>query len=163
MHRAEIADVKELTDNEKCYLRVAYVNGYRYVAKDFNGIVYFYKNEPTKVGSQWMVKITKLHDIFESMIDFGVSYEDEKPTKIYDLLGINNTDWSKVKPFTPVFVRDSENEDWVRAFFLEYTDDERERFNATYYSKWTDDGSFDTWRYCRLATQEEVDEVIGGN
>ena len=155
--------MRKLTDDEKVYLRIAYKKGYRYIAKDLNGIVYFYKNEPTKVGVQWTVKQTKVHDIFESMIDFDVFYEDEEPTKINDLLNTGDTDWTQVKPFTPVLVRDSEDEDWTRAYFLKYTDDEdyeRERFKATYYSKWTYEGSFDTWRYCRLATQDEINKVF---
>lgn len=151
--------MRRLTDDEKSYLRIAYVNGYKYVAKDFSGIIYFYKNEPTKVDNQWTVKMTKVHDIFESMLDFGVSYEDEKPTKIGDLLNTGGTDWTQVKPFTPVLVRDEEGEEWTRAYFLEYMDDERERFNVTYNSKWTDDGSFDSWRYCRLATQDEINKI----
>lgn len=155
--------MRRLTDDERSYLRIAYVNGYRYVAKDLSGIIYFYKNEPTKVGNQWTVKMTKVHDIFESMLDFGTSYEDEEPTRIDKLLNTGGTDWRQVKPFTPVFVRNSEDEDWTRGYFLEYTDDEIERFNVTYYNKWTDDGSFHIWRCCRLATQEEIDEVIGGN
>lgn len=154
--------MRKLTDDEKSYLRIAYKKGYRYIAKDLSGIIYFYKNEPTKVGNQWTVKMTKVHDIFESMLDFGVSYEDEEPTKIEALLNTGDTDWTQVKPFTPVYVRDEEGEEWTRAYFLEYMgdEDERERFKATYYSKWNYDGSFDTWRYCRLATQDEINKVF---
>lgn len=155
--------MRKLTDDEKIYLRIAYEKGYMYIAIDFSGRIYFYKNKPVKVkdGNQWVAKISDFHDIFESMLDFGATWEDEEPTRIEDLLGIDDTDWAQVKPFTPVLVRDSENDDWTRVFFLgiEYTDDERKLFKATFYGKWADDGEFSTWRYCRLATQEEIDEV----
>ena len=151
--------MKLLTD-EKVYLKIAYKKGYRYIAKDLDGMVYFYKNKPTKILNQWVVKMTNAKDIFESMLDFDVSYEDENPTKIEDLLNTGGTDWAQVKPFTPVFVRNGEGEEWTRAYFLEHMGDERERFNATYYSKWTDDGSFHIWRYCRLATQDEINQVF---
>lgn len=48
--------MRRLTDDERSHLRIAYVNGYRYVAKDFNGRIYFYKNEPTKVGPNGRLK-----------------------------------------------------------------------------------------------------------
>ena len=151
-----------MTDDEKSYLRIAYKKGYRYIAKDLNGRIYFYKKEPTRAGVRWTVKMTKVHDIFESMLDFDVFYEDEEPTKIDDLLNTGDIDWTQVKPFTPVWVRDEEDEEWVSAYFLEYMgdEDERERFKATYYSKWTNDGTFYTWKYCRLATQDEINKVF---
>ena len=78
--------MKELTDNEKVYLRIAYEKGYRYVATDLNGLIYFYKNKPVKVDNEWVVKISDINDIFESMIDFGATWGDEEPTRIEDLL-----------------------------------------------------------------------------
>ena len=100
--------MKELTDNEKAYLQLAYDKGYRWIATDRSKETFFFKDKPVKADRQWMTKISDVHDIFESMIDFGATWEDEEPTKIADLLGIDETDWSKVKPFTPVLVRDEE-------------------------------------------------------
>lgn len=36
--------MKLLTDGEKAYLRLAYENGYRYVATDENNKTFFYSN-----------------------------------------------------------------------------------------------------------------------
>ena len=149
--------MRRLTDDERSYLRIAYEKGCMYIATDFNCRTYFYKDKPVKADSEWMTKISDVHDIFESMIDFGATWEDEEPTKIADLLGIDETDWSKVNPFTPVLVRDEESEGWTRAYFLE--EDERKLFKATVYGKWAYDGEFCTWRYCRLASQEEINEI----
>lgn len=70
------------------------------------------------------------------------------------------THWVHVKPFTPVFVRDSEDDDWTRVYFLGYDSDAIYKYQATYSGQWTDDGIFESWKYCRIATQKEIDEVI---
>ena len=152
--------MRKLTDDEKVYLRIAYKKGYRYVAKNLDGIIYFYKKEPTKAGIQWTVKMTKVHDVFESMLDFGVSYEDEEPTKIDDLLNTGGTDWTQVKPFTPVWVRDEESEEWTMAYFLRYDSEALYKYLVTYNGQWKHEGLFDNWRYCRLATQDEINKVF---
>ena len=70
------------------------------------------------------------------------------------------TNLASVKPFTPVFVRDSEDDNWARVYFLGYDSDAIYKYKATYSGRWTYDGIFESWKYCRLATQEEIDEVI---
>lgn len=84
--------MRKLTDDERSYLRIIYEKGYRYIATDFNGRTYLYKNEPTKTGTEWLAEIYKIHDVFESLIDFCTAWEDEEPTKIYDLLNTGVTD-----------------------------------------------------------------------
>ena len=70
------------------------------------------------------------------------------------------TNWARVKPFTPVFVRDSEDETWTKVYFVNYDSDVIYKYRATYSGPWTYDGVFESWKYCRLATQEEMEGVI---
>lgn len=147
-----------LTEDEKAYLRIAYDKGYRYVATDEDSFTCFYTEKPPKGVECWGEA-----NCTGSLVNFGTSWKDNEPTKIADLLGIDDTDWSQVKPFTPVWVRDNEGEEWEKALFLKRTDDIRTPFMTTYYAKWTDDGSWEDWTYCRLATQKEIDEVTGEN
>ena len=154
-----------LTDNEKAYLQLAYDKGYRYVATMRYGGTYFYSGKVKKYSEYNVWSEQCSYKYTRSLCDYGTKWKDEEPVKIADLLGIDDTDWSKVNPYTPVWVRDSEDEEWEKAYFLEYLeyiDDERNRFCSACFGKRADDCSFASWKYCRLATQEEIDEVIGG-
>jgi len=62
------------------------------------------------------------------------------------------TDWSKVKKFAPVWVRDMEGGKWLKANFIRHEDG---YFYATRYSEWVyKDGDDSPWRYCKLAEEE---------
>ena len=67
--------------------------------------------------------------------------------------------WSKVAVDTPMLVRNSENEEWYKRYFARYE-------NETVYAwisgrtSWTaiDYDDVYTWKYVKLAEQEESDE-----
>lgn len=47
--------MKLLTDEEKAYLRIAYENGYRYVATDDDNNTFFYSKKPNKkYVAEWL-------------------------------------------------------------------------------------------------------------
>ena len=66
------------------------------------------------------------------------------------------TDWSKVEVDTPILVRDSENQEWMRSHFAKYE-------NGTVYvwsdgcTSWTlyDHTYVNPWNYAKLAEGEE--------
>ena len=101
-----------LTDDEKAYLRIAYNNGYRWIAANEDCFVYFYDAKPEKIKGclgYWSGNIAS-----ESLIEFGTSWDDEEPTEIAKLLGVVGCE---TKPLTPVFVRDYDSDEWTKAYF----------------------------------------------
>lgn len=156
--------MRALTDNEKAYLQLAYDKGYRYIATERYGGTYFYSDKVKKYSAHdvWLEQFTCKYT--SSLCDFGTKWEDEESTKIADLLGIDEVDWSKVKQFTPVWISCHENTPWQRAYFLKYKKDELFKFRATVSGAWSfavlDEVS---WKYCKIATQDEINEVTGGN
>lgn len=148
--------MRELTEDEKGYLRIVYENGYRYIATEKHGDTYFYETKPHKYDGSWYGGTC-----IESLLEFGTSWNDEHPTKIADLLGIDDTDWSQVAPFTPVWVRERDGQRWYRKVFLEFVPTNVEKpFKVTSYCAWTHYDTYSNYAHCKLATQEEIDEVI---
>lgn len=65
-------------------------------------------------------------------------------------------DWSKVKVDTPILVKNTEEEEWVRRYFAKFEDREVYAWwdGAT---SWTADNEYDvnSWKYAKLAESEE--------
>lgn len=63
-------------------------------------------------------------------------------------------DWSEVEVDTPILVRDSEKEEWIRRYFAKYE-------NGLVYAwgsgltSWTTYGMTTAWKYAKLAESEE--------
>ena len=91
--------MKLLTDEEKAYLRIAYENGYRYVATDDDNKTFFYSKKPVEEFDYW---ITENGDCMKSLVNFGTSWKDEEPTEILDILTSNEC---KLKKFTSDYTK----------------------------------------------------------
>ena len=67
------------------------------------------------------------------------------------------TDWSKVEVDTPIWVRDSENAEWLKKYFAKYKDGIVYVWNLgrTSWSA-TNDKDVSAWPYAKLAESEEV-------
>lgn len=65
----------------------------------------------------------------------------------------HKVDWSKVEVDTPIFVRNSEYCEWVRAYFAKY---EKGLIYTWEFGRtsWTQDGIIN-WNYAKLAESEE--------
>ena len=66
------------------------------------------------------------------------------------------TDWSKVEVDTPILVRDSENEKWIKRHFAKYENGRVYVWNLERTS-WTslNDKCVMDWKYAKLAEREE--------
>ncbi len=69
-------------------------------------------------------------------------------------------DWSKVEVDTPIFVRDSENTEWLKKYFAKYENGHVYVWNLGRTS-WTapNDKSVSAWSYAKLAEDEKESEV----
>lgn len=65
-------------------------------------------------------------------------------------------DWNKIPQWTKVQVRDSSNEKWRNAYFLNYVLDEKFKFKTTFYDKFTSEGGLfgGSWKQCRLYKED---------
>ena len=72
-------------------------------------------------------------------------YEEPKEPEI---------DWSKVKVDTPILVRDSEDEEWLKKHFAKYEDGVIYAWNSGRTS-WTAREKSYQWNYAKLAENEE--------
>jgi hypothetical protein len=66
------------------------------------------------------------------------------------------TDWSKVEVDTPILVRESEDEEWLKRHFAKYENGKVYAWQAVCTS-WTalDDEDVTDWKYAKLAESEE--------
>lgn len=64
-------------------------------------------------------------------------------------------DWSKISVDTKVYVKDNENDQWVKRYFAKY---EKGKVHTWMYgsTSWTSDGiEIENWEYAKLAEVEE--------
>ena len=54
-----------------------------------------------------------------------------------------------------VSVRDNSLDEWKRAYFLEYTDNNTPSYRCYAYDKWLSDGATENWCYCKKWEGEE--------
>ena len=75
-----------ITREEYGWLNIYRSEGFRWIARDKNGWLYAYDMEPEKMAYDW--KTTKSNDYIEEGYRLfpSVKWEDEKPTKIDDLI-----------------------------------------------------------------------------
>ena len=75
-----------ITREEYGWLNIHRSEGFRWIARDKNGWLYAYDMEPEKMAYDW--KTTKSNDYIEEGYRLfpSVKWEDEKPTKIDDLI-----------------------------------------------------------------------------
>lgn len=64
------------------------------------------------------------------------------------------TDWSNVEVDTPILVRDSEHEEWVKRYFAKYEDGKVYAWSGGATS-WTSENITTNWYYAKLAESEE--------
>ncbi len=65
-------------------------------------------------------------------------------------------DWSKVPVDTPILVRDSKNDKWIKRYFAKYEGGEVWAYmNGT--TSWTNNGIC-CWTFGKLATDDELNE-----
>ena len=62
-------------------------------------------------------------------------------------------DWSKVKVDTPILVRDTEDEEWVKRYFAKYEDGVYAWSGGA--TSWTSENITTNWKYAKLAESEE--------
>ena len=62
--------------------------GYKYIARDRNGQLFAYKDEPHKDGPEWMTyaPAAEPERMCDELFDF-IDFDDAEPTKIAELLG----------------------------------------------------------------------------
>ena len=66
-------------------------------------------------------------------------------------------DWSKVKPFTKVQVRDFENDEWGNRYFIGFAGEESFPFIVTHCDKFTYEPiENEKFKYCRLYKEENI-------
>ena len=63
-------------------------------------------------------------------------------------------DWSEVEVDTPILVRDSEHEEWVKRYFAKYEDGKVCAWSGGATS-WTSENITTNWYYAKLAESEE--------
>lgn len=78
----------EMSDLELGFLMQADDEGYKYIARDRNGQLFAYKDEPHKDGPEWMTyaPAAEPERMCDELFDF-VDFDDDEPTKIAELLG----------------------------------------------------------------------------
>lgn len=64
------------------------------------------------------------------------------------------TDWSKVEVDTPILVRDTEDEEWLRGYFAKYEDEKVYAWSGGRTS-WTAHNMTTAWTHAKLAETEE--------
>lgn len=79
---------------------------------------------------------------------------------------VNDIDWSKVKPYTKVLVYDCDEDEWKRAYFLEYRNVTHASYVApcanypyivTFHDTWVEpDPDGIAFKQCRLATGADL-------
>lgn len=69
---------------------------------------------------------------------------------------VKQVDWSKVKVDTPIYVRDTEEEEWRKRHFAGFEDGEVSAWNGGLTS-WTadDEKNVRFWKYAKLAERED--------
>ena len=132
-----------ITKEECLELKNRYNEGYRWIARDKNGDLYAFKTLPTKFKFFWSIKrgspYPRLVGEREENILTCVTWEDEKPTKIDDLIQDYESHQvivgENVKVVIPQFVAD-----WIEECKERYT--LRRLFSTTYMphsvKDWTD-------------------------
>ena len=68
----------------------------------------------------------------------------------------NDIDWDRVPVDTPVLVRGSENEPWLKEHFAERNDQYGTWVNGT--TSFTGDRRTIHWKYCQLARPEDIEK-----
>ena len=78
----------EMSDLELDFLMQADDEGYKYIARDYNGQLFAYKDKPHKDGQEWMAyaPAAEPERMCDELFDF-VDFDDAEPTRIADLLG----------------------------------------------------------------------------
>ena len=105
-------------------------------------------------------KITSCDDILCKDCDFGYSDCNGKILKWANSEYVEpHVDWSKVAVDTPIFVRDSEANEWRKRYFAKYEDNTVYAWNGGTTS-WSTYRSSDiaNWKMAKLAESEEKND-----
>lgn len=110
-----------------------------------------------------------LTNIYSRNLDIVEVYKERKGAELKPKNWFNNieeepiwkreeVDWSNIPMWTKVQVRDSSNEEWRNAYFLNYQKNNNFPFKVTFYDKFTFEGDlFDNfWKQCRLYKKEVI-------
>lgn len=89
--------MQQLTEEERKILEGRYLEGYRFIARDYNGILeaYLYKPRKSGEGKYWETEhaISLIDLIHDSEIHFKfIKWEDDEPYEIEKLLDIKDGD-----------------------------------------------------------------------
>lgn len=145
-------DKKEL---RKGALQIIYDNGYRYIARNKDGIGYIYIEKPTKGERCWLNRTGAIRlSFFENLFE-DVTFEDKKPLNIAEELGF--IDWSTIPKDTKVLVS-NDTKNWAKGHFKKYVWSSRTPFVVYAYgtTSWTakSDDYTGVYEYCKLAEEE---------
>lgn len=139
-------------------LQQLYDEGYRYLARDKDGILVAHRTKPHKVVSifSWRNNNSAPCFVHNYPCFANLSWEDEEPLDIIKELGI--IDWPKVPKDTKVLVWDEPGEIKKKRYFSHYLTKNHAFPFAVYCNGATSwnatDGTVD-YRYCELYDEEE--------
>jgi hypothetical protein len=139
-------------------LQQLYDEGYRYLARDKDGILVAHRTKPHKVVSifSWRNNNSAPCFVHNYPCFANLSWEDEEPLDIAKELGI--IDWTKVPKDTKVLVWDKPGEIKKRRYFSHYLTQNHAFPFAVYYkgtTSWTATDRVVDYRYCELFNEAE--------
>lgn len=142
-------------------LQHLYDEGYRYLARDKNNVLYVYKQRPAKEQYTWSATyyIFACVQLYSFPCFKDIKWADEEPIDIAKELGI--IDWTTVPKDTKVLVWDKPGEIKKKRYFSYY-----KSCGATFpfmvycegATSWSDIGGSIGYRYCELFNDDEEGE-----
>lgn len=139
-------------------LQHLYDEGYRYLARDKNNVLYVYKQRPAKEQYTWSATyyIFACVQLYSFPCFKDIKWADEEPIDIVKELGI--IDWTTVPKDTKVLVWDVEGAQKSKRYFSHYEASDT-NFPFKVYcegaTSWTGANETIGFRYCELFNDEE--------